>query len=133
MTIEQIETNLPNGFHDAEVISIAINFTTRSLVLDLQLWVGNLDAADKSSREERQRARLTVTSLLFCVIEPPDPRYLQSRKTVISSCGEGTPPRSATAFSGEIPAGNFLHWFYSSSSNSFIYVAAKDASLECVS
>src|SRR4029077_16091838 len=128
--IEQIEANLPNGFHDADVISIAINFSTRSLVLDMQLWVGDLDASDKSSREERRRAKLTVTGLLFCAMEPPDARYLESRKMVISSCGEGTAPNRTKVFLGEIPDGNFLHWFYSSSSNSFVHIAAKDASLE---
>lgn len=132
MTIEQIEANLPNGFHDADVISIAINFRTRGLVLDMQLWVGVLDASDKSSREERRRAILTVTDLVFCVIEPPDARYVESRTMVISSCGEGTPPNRTRVFSGEIPDGNFLHWFYSSSSNSFVHIAAKDASLEFV-
>jgi hypothetical protein len=129
MTIEQIQASLPNGFHDAQITSIHIDLRERNIVMEMQLWVGDLIAADKRIRELHRQATLTIEGFLFSSIGPPDERYLNNQTMVISSDGQGWPPPSPAVFSGRIPDGFFIHWFYLSSSNSFLQVAAKSASL----
>lgn len=42
-SLDEIQINLPNGFHDAEIKSIVINYVERKIVIDLMLWVGDVE------------------------------------------------------------------------------------------
>ena len=70
MTFDDLAISLPNGFHDAELKSIMIDYTRREARLILDIWV-----ADDVSMEEREAyrpAEVTLSGLLFWVSEPPD-------------------------------------------------------------
>ena len=53
MTLEQLEEELPNGLHDAQIRSITRNFENGTLMLALHIHVGLLD----DPPEERERYR----------------------------------------------------------------------------
>jgi hypothetical protein len=72
MTFEEIKQRLPNGFHDAEIRKISVDFVNRSIVMGMNLHVSVPGDADP----ERYRAgTLEVLSPFLFFIEPPDPRY----------------------------------------------------------
>jgi len=43
VTLEELNTSLPNGFHDAELTSFRVDYLKRELVLDLNIWLGGMD------------------------------------------------------------------------------------------
>lgn len=72
MTFEEAEAVVPNGFHDAQIESLYVDYKTGTLSLSMKLWVGELGTP---SAEEYAVAELRVNRLLFCSIGSPDPRY----------------------------------------------------------
>jgi len=72
MTFEELERKLPNGFHDAEVGKISMDFVNRSVVIGVNVHVGM--PADADPECYRTGALKVVSPYLF-FIEPPDPRY----------------------------------------------------------
>lgn len=47
--LNEIQINLPNGLHDAEINSISLNYVERTIIFDLMLWVGDLESRDETS------------------------------------------------------------------------------------
>lgn len=72
MTFEEIEAKLPNGFHDAAIRGIDVDFIGRSVVVALDLLTGTPDDA----RPELYRpGRLRMTPVYLYFVEPPDAKY----------------------------------------------------------
>src|SRR5579864_1590131 len=65
---------LPNGFHDAEIFSVEINYAAGTVKFHLALLVGWPDDPE-AERQEYQEAEMLVTGLIFCSIDPPSPDY----------------------------------------------------------
>ena len=72
MTFEELIQELPNGFHDAEILGIRVDFVNRSIVIGMNLLVGVPGAPDP---ERYDRGTLRVVSPYLFFIEPPDPKY----------------------------------------------------------
>ena len=72
MTFDQLDNELPNGFHDAELHALTIDYLNRSAVLRMAFDFGNPDGL---KREDYRIAELRISGLVFCVIDPPDPKY----------------------------------------------------------
>ena len=75
MTLNELAETLPNGFHDSRVVTIMVDYARRELRFGMRIWVGDLYSPDEIEREAYRTAVVTLSGLLFCVIEPPDPRY----------------------------------------------------------
>ncbi len=43
MTLDELNNTLPNGFHDAQVYSIELDYRAGIAKLHLSLWVGSMD------------------------------------------------------------------------------------------
>jgi hypothetical protein len=132
MTLEQLEDSLPNGFHDADIESITVDYVSKSAVLRMNLWTGDLDAANEQEREACRRAELHLSDLVYFVIEPPDSKSdFKKKGGVWVTAGrheEGKAPLPPVA-AELLPAGGFAHWFFVIDWNSFISVAAMNAEL----
>jgi hypothetical protein len=74
VTLEELEDNLPNGFHDAEVFSLELDYALAVAKFHLNLLVGWPDDRE-SERQAYQEATLLVTGLCFCSIDAPSPTY----------------------------------------------------------
>ena len=72
MTFEELEQKLPNGFHDAAIREINVDFMGRSVVIGMDLLTGGPDEPDP---EQYRPGRLRITPAYLFFIEPPDPRY----------------------------------------------------------
>ncbi len=72
MTFEEVVKSLPNGFHDAKVRKIMVDYEGRSIAMEMELLVGMPGAPNSESYEI---GTLTVAPFFFFIVEPPDPSY----------------------------------------------------------
>ena len=129
MTLDELDKTLPNGFHDAEVAAVELDYVGRTAKFRMSLLVGSPDDP-VPERDARQRAVLSVTGLYFCAIEPPDPNYpFASGKSVVVSGDPAEPDHlpSLPALMGKLPAGTWCYRFFVVDWNSFMHIAARDA------
>jgi hypothetical protein len=128
MTLQDLAQTLPNGFHDAELRRLEMDYVRRILRFDLVVWIGSMD--DPLTRELYRPARLILDNVAFFVIEPPDTRYPSSEPGPIRiDAGDGQPRQSASKVP-QAPAGTSMSWVYLEQLNGFLLFAAGDASLE---
>ena len=133
MNLRQIDDELPNGFHDALLEQVTMSFVSDRAEMELQLLVGDPDAATEEERETYRKARLALNELVYFVIDPPGPGSEHPNlKPLRIDAGEATdenPPASPKPLRG-VPIDAFAYWFFVVQWNSFIHVAARNASLE---
>jgi hypothetical protein len=114
-------------FHDSELESICIDFATRSINFDFMIPCGFLPENELSYC----RGTLEFREILFYSIEPSTYRSEANDKPALWITSDGALPDSAVEASGELPndlpEDAFAHYFYSSTTNSFIVVAAREA------
>ena len=121
MTIFEIAEHLPNGFHDAEVESIHIDYLHRTMELTLDVWIGTMDDAP-ASRETYRKGVLTITGLQYCGIDVPDERYrFAEGHTITIDLAEATEFQPAGA--------GFACRLWVSEWNRFIHVSGMSAEL----
>jgi hypothetical protein len=136
VSLEQIESRLPSGFHDAVLNRLCIDFEAAAVYLDLAIDVGSPESATQAEREARRRARLTLTGLQYCVIDPPNepasaPPGVQTRppRGARIDIVYGQPSTSPRALP-PLADGVSLYSIYVADWNSFIRLAAKHARLD---
>jgi hypothetical protein len=133
MTLKDIEESLPNGLHDAQVQRVEIDYEDRTIRFSLVLWTGDLSSDDEATRERYEKGELTIRDFIYCVIEPPDPTYPFVNASLITvGAGSATeePIKTETPLPQKLPEGAFAYWFFVNEWNSFIHIAAMDASLK---
>lgn len=124
MTFEELDLGFPNGFDDAELIDMAVNYQCRTATLRLSLR-GN--PPDSPNRDEYRAAALMLDGLYYLVIEPPDADHLWYPPRSIQIDGY---PEDAAQFpifadlKPKLAQGAFCAKFYVHDWNSFIHVAA---------
>jgi hypothetical protein len=133
MTLAEIETNLPNGFHDAEIEELVWNYRTDSASFTMKLWVP--EATDQDI-EIYRLGRLDVKEIVFMAIDPPHPRDLDPKPCkpsgVLQIDGVAT---TETIFPGlsklkqQLPSQAQIYSFYVVNWNSYIHIAAGEAEL----
>jgi hypothetical protein len=121
MNLFELAESLPNGLHDAELRRVAVDYIDRTAILELEIWVDDMDALPELYRP----ARITLTGLVYFAIEPPYHSYpfrdagaltidlSRLEKPFVSGC------ESESAFR-----------LFISEFNSFIYADAPRAELE---
>jgi hypothetical protein len=127
MKIDELDAELPNGLHDARVLSFVYLEEEHRVEFVLEIWTGDLHAKSHSERERYDRARLELLGVDYFDVEEPHPGFLPpgSKPVRIDNCGpdERRGPRRP------IPYDLFAGRFYVFDWNSFIEFAAKDVRL----
>ncbi len=129
MNFEQIIESLPNGLHDAELRRLNLDFVQQKLVLDLDVWIGDLDA---SVCEIYRPARLCVDGVAYFVVEPPDSKYSWNANVgarIDAGVGKSHQIKSDLPAA---PDGTSAVWIFVERNNSFILFSAKSAMLEWI-
>ncbi len=72
MTFEELDKKLPNGFHDAKLHGISVDFAGASVVIRIGILTG---LPDTESPEGWRGATLTVRPAYLSYIERPDASY----------------------------------------------------------
>ncbi len=129
MTLDELARGLPSGLHDAALVRLAVDYEQQSLTIEVRICVGDPDASSDPLREARRPACITLSGLVFCILDPPDSRYpFDARGPMVIDAGPGE-PSTAPGAHPPVPAGAFLAWIFVSGWNSFIRFAARDAEL----
>jgi len=122
------ETYEDATFHDAELLSFAVDFlrATATLEFDIQCR-----ATAPDQQFSLQRGTLEFSGLCFCSVEPV---LCQTRATGDSSLwitANGPLPDERLEINkivpSALPSGAFVHYLYSSSTNSFLVIGAINA------
>jgi hypothetical protein len=132
MKIEEIERELPNGFHDALLHNIFIDYGRHEAVFEIGVRIGTIDSDNKKLREAYRRGRLELHGLRWCIIEAPDPSYPYCDRKLTVSAGTREALKNAPQIRLPEPGSEeeFVHWFFVRQWNAFIYVSAADAKFE---
>lgn len=124
MTFDQLEENLPNGFHDAKIEKISLDYAKRTANILMQLLTGTPDSA---VQDEYRRAILNIGDFCYCVIEPPDPTYPFMRSGApINIAGYIEDPETfpLDLLRRVMPKGVTCYRFFVHDWNAFIHIAA---------
>ncbi|MBI3572574.1 MAG: hypothetical protein HY092_00020 [Candidatus Kerfeldbacteria bacterium] len=129
MTIEEIEKTLPSGFHDACLEKLNIDYGKREVTLEISVDIGAFDSPRGELKEANRKGILTVSGLLFCVIEPPDSRspYQKAKGLWITDSGPVKSAKLLAKLPESLPNGVFAHYFFINEWNAFIIVVATGA------
>jgi hypothetical protein len=127
VNIEQIEADLPNGFHDAILRNFSSDSGEQRAEFVLDVWVGDLHSRVESERERWRPALLELRGLVYLVTDPRDPRYpaAEGAPVRIDGCGPDDNPELAR----QVPEGGFAGRFFVTEWNAFIHFSALDARL----
>ena len=127
MTIEKLENKFPNGFHDAMLVGMVVDFPTESICIVLDV------DCDDPDPNVYTRIRFRLTGLSLFIVDPPDVRISLSYGDSIEASGYETSDKmlpDLESYRKNVPAGSFFYSFFLNHWNSFIHVAAISAELE---
>jgi hypothetical protein len=125
-SFEELEKELPNGFHDAEIRGIAIDCLARTVVLSMNLLFG-VGTPDDENRSVYRPATVRIAGLLLFFVQPPHPKYnfvLDGEPLSVS----GDPVRvgqrpELDCLLPALPQNATVYRFFLNEWNSFIYLA----------
>jgi hypothetical protein len=135
MTLEEIDNLPPNGFHDAQLFSIELDYAKALAKLHVNLLIGLPDDPEEE-RSAYQEAIVSLTGLCFCSIEPPCPDYpFVPGGGPTWMVGDRAKPDhlpSLPDIMKKAPEGTWSYRFFVNDWNAFIYIAARDAELSWI-
>jgi hypothetical protein len=128
----EAEAQLPNGLHDADLLSFKVDYEAKSAEFLFNAWVGDLDSKEPEIREKYQRARLRLHGVRFLVLEEPDPKYDFANSVpeiggFSAWTGGMAPKESIKRLVEQLPPGTFYECTFVQNWNSFIHIGAEAA------
>lgn len=126
MTLEEIDQSLPNGFHDSTITAVRLNYAQRTAEMDMELLMSGPDDEDT---EKYRPATLSLTELIYFVIEPPGVPNTSHAEPSLVDGGSSELDQFAYRLPKPLPAGAFTYWFFVNDWNAFIHVAALSAEI----
>ena len=126
MSLDRL-SELPNGLHDAELVSLHVNYADGEVVLVVNVDVSHPEESAESQSPSYRRVHLHVRDVQFVVIDPPHGSPAFKGLSRIDG-GDGQPQGNAIDLP-QLQAGAFLCWIYVESSNSFIRIGAKSVAV----
>jgi len=128
MTFEELDARFPNGFDDAEITSISVDYATRTATLRLNL---RANPPDSPNRDVYSSAVLFASGIYYVAIEPPDKDRLlhpATGKITVDGLPEDLHDfKLAGYLKPKLPTGAFCCRFFVHDWNSFIHIAAAEA------
>jgi len=135
VTLEELDNSLPNGFHDAEIFSLELDYSSGIARFRMNLLVGWPDDPEPE-REKYQEATLVVSGLCFCSIDPPISTYaFLPDGTPIGVSGDPAKSDhlpSLPDLAAKLPSGTWCYRFFVRDWNAFIHIAGRDAEVTWV-
>ena len=130
MNLLEIENLLPNGFHDAYLARLSLDFSRREAEFSIDILTGT---DDQPVSDRYRKCRLIIHDYAVVMLEPPV-AYRDIRKAKglgIDRTELSDEERRAVADSGyTIPKDNFWLALFVYEWNSRIVINARDATLE---
>lgn len=119
MTLDELAATLPNGFRDAELDSLHLDYANRVATLAMSFCISD-PASDEP--DEYRRAAVTLHGLQFCVLDPPDGRRNYSRPEPLWVDLVARPGRPGLP--QDLPPRTFTATLFVSQWNACVYLAA---------
>jgi hypothetical protein len=127
MDLAQIAQILPNGFHDAQVRKIALDYEAHEGVIDLDIWIGDPSANIQRDRDAYRRSELWLRGLVYAILEAPGPgSSIGGGEKLWIDGGQYAAGVEVQRPGVPLPTGAFAYWFYVHNWNSFMHFAAMD-------
>jgi hypothetical protein len=130
MTFDEVETSLPNGFHDAFLRAVSVDYVGRRAEIELEVWVGSMDTENYDQREAYRRGRLQFSGLLLLTADVPNQEFLpaETNGLRVDVAPAGYDQFAKPGWPDEpLPESAFLRSFYfTDEANSFLHIAAQD-------
>ena len=126
VTLEQLEEELPNGLHDAQIRSITRDFENGTITLEVRILTG-LPHDPPEKRNAYRNGSITFIGVTVFVIEAPEASsaflapgtvYFNVRRTDLGSLPAGVV--------GKLKPGNDMYSFFVLDWHSDIHLAASD-------
>lgn len=131
MTIDELKQSWRISFHDADVLSICVDYADAKASLSIEIDTSD---PDRRAGPLKRVGRLELNGLIYCVVDPPvffgyDPENANSgnKLWIASDSSDFGLLKSYPPALDSLPTDYFRHWFFISSENGFIYTAARDA------
>ena len=128
MTLCELSRTLPNGFHDAELNGIRIDFLADTIVLDMSLDVSS-DDDSPDGKSEYKRARISLTGVRGFALPTPDDEAQTFSSPLDVSGDPVTNFQDLPELMRSVHNREILYSFYIDDWNSSLYVAAEEAEL----
>lgn len=130
MKLEKLIASLPNGFHDAQMTNLLIDYLAGRITFSLNLLTGDPEDKSKKMQDTYKAAQLIISDFEYCVIDSPDKGYPYLKRGHLNiDLGVGQPATSPV----NLPPhknDSFQFWIWVDEWNSFIRIAAKDVDLK---
>jgi len=115
-------------FHDSALLSCAVDFGCATATFEFNIQCRAMAPGQQFSH---QRGTLEFSGLYFCSVEPTTFQKRPDGGSSLWITAEGPLPDERLQISGTVPGhlppNAFMHYLYSSSTNSFIVIAASGA------
>lgn len=122
------------SFHDSILQRIGVDYVKRELKMEFQISIGNPDASVEKELEGCRAGRLTFSELHFFIVEPPDSEFqcheAEGLWMVNYDLMDTEELLQEHKLPQQIPEETFVVRFFVNDWNSFIFVAAKEASFK---
>ena len=132
MTLDQLDRSLPNGFHDAKIFSLELDYVAGIAKFHLNLLVGWPDDPEPECEAYRE-ATLIISGLCFCSIDPPSAKYpfLPDGEPIrmAGAKAKNDAPPFTPDLVAQFPAGSWCYHFFVDDWNASINIAARDAAV----
>src|SRR5205823_4639130 len=122
-----VTSGMPNGFHDAHLLNISVDYRERTLQIDLNWWTGE-ESEIEEVREAYREGTFIVSGLQYFVVESPENRPLKDGPSDI----DGFKTRDSDIIRASLPnvsSEAFRYSFFVGDWNSFIHFAGTSASV----
>jgi hypothetical protein len=126
VTIDEVIFGMPNGFHDAYLLSISVDYRECILRINLNWWTGDLGSEIEEVREAYREGTFVVTGLQYFVVESPangssvdEPSHIDGFATRTSDVIRASLP--------DVSSEVFRYSFFVGEWNSFIHFAGTSA------
>ncbi len=130
LSFEELARDLPNGFHDAEIRGISLDYLTQAAVFSMNLLVG-VGTPDNKNLSLYRAATIKISGLLLFFIESPHPKYnFVLDGDPLSVSGDSVrvgQNREMDLLLPALPDNAWAYRFFLDEWNSFMYIAATSA------
>jgi len=124
MSIEQIESALPNGLHDAIMRRHVVDYEKRTLEFFIDAWVGDLTSDVYEERERYAAGVLRFEGVAYFVIEPPAEHKILFEPFSFDVGDPAADNIKPAATLPVTPPGTFCVYFFVYKLNAFMHICA---------
>lgn len=132
MYINNIALSLPNGFHDAVLRSIMVDYDQACAAFTLSIWVGTIEGERRQGTVDYREGVLCLDKLRFFAVDSTDflLRNKKNKEILIDGGTYNDLPNQQQVLLPVVAQTKSFYWFFVSAFNSFIYVDALDATFQ---